>query len=97
MPSADKATNANDMYVSARLTTAGLDGGKPVKVSQETDVHWRAPGDQNKLTAGSFNWRMVFDVELGQLGQRPNRMTLECWDKDPMTFSKDFLGSAEVD
>ena len=40
---------------------------------------------------------MVFDVELGQLGQRPNNLTLECWDKDPMTFSKDFLGSAEVD
>ena len=43
--------NMTDMYV--KCWPEGC-------TAQETDTHWRA-----KKGKGSFNWRMIFDVELG--------------------------------
>ena len=101
VPSADHITNMNDMFVSAHLTTAGPNGGKPLQQSQKTDTHWRAAGDRKKKTTGSFNWRMVFDVGLqtdpvAGTCCGPNRLSLKCWDKDPASLSNDLIGYANL-
>ena len=32
---------------------------------------------------------MVFDVELPMSEKSPNKLSIKCWDKDPMTFSNE--------
>ena len=32
---------------------------------------------------------MVFDVELPLSETSPSKLSIKCWDKDPMTFSND--------
>lgn len=92
IPALDVLTNMNDMFINAELTTVGIQNGKPDRTMRETDVHWRAKGNK-----GSFNWRMKFDVELPMSGKSPNKLTLKCLDKDPMTFSEDMIGYADID
>ncbi len=91
VPALDVLTNMNDMFINAQLTTVGMQNGKPDRAMRETDVHWRAKGNK-----GSFNWRMKFDVELPLGEGSPSRLTLKCLDKDPMTFSEDLIGCADI-
>ena len=51
VPAADSFENMSDLFVKA-----WPEGCDPA----ETDTHWRA-----KKGKGSFNWRLLFDVELG--------------------------------
>ena len=91
VPALDAMSKQNDMFFSAQLTTTGPDNGKPDKVEQETDVHWRS-----KHGKGSFNWRMVFDVQLPTSDHSPDKLSIKCYDKDPLTFSNDLIGYTEI-
>ena len=51
VPAMDTLENMSDLFV--KVWPEGCD-------PQETDTHWRC-----KKGKGSFNWRMLFDVELG--------------------------------
>ena len=74
----------NDLYAKS-----WLEGQRP----QTTDTHWRS-----KNGIGSFNWRMVWDVELvpgSRLWKFPY-FHLQLWDKDLLKYN-DCIGEATVD
>lgn len=76
VPSQD-IEDCSDLYVT------GMVGEK----QQKTDVHFRA-----QKGAGSFNWRMVWDVELPL---KDPSITFQIWDKD--FFSpNDFISEASM-
>jgi hypothetical protein len=67
--------NMTDMYVQVRP-----EGCK----EQQTDTHWRA-----KKGKGSFNWRMLFDVELGHntRSMKFPHLSLQIWDRDLLKYN----------
>ena len=84
VPAQDSFENMSDLFIK------GILEGCPT--IQETDTHWRAKGGK-----GSFNWRLIFDVELG-----PNTrawkfpyLKLQIWDRDVLKWS-DCAGEATI-
>jgi hypothetical protein len=78
----DKLTHASDLFVRAVLTglppnATGAPGSRVSRTTEETDTHWRVRHGE-----GSFNWRMVFPVELPM---KEARLTLSVWDNDIIT------------
>lgn len=67
--------NMTDMYVQVRPEGCA---------EQTTDTHWRA-----KKGKGSFNWRMLFDVELGHntRSMKFPYLSLQLWDKDLLKYN----------
>jgi hypothetical protein len=67
--------NMTDMYVQVRPEGCA---------EQTTDTHWRA-----KKGKGSFNWRMIFDVELGHntRSMKFPYLSLQLWDKDLLKYN----------
>ena len=63
-------------------------GQRVTRNESETDTHWRARGG-----GGSFNWRLVYNVELPV---KQARMRLQAWDRDLIT-PNDFIGTAQLD
>eukprot|EP00298_Acanthocystis_sp_HF-20_P010837 c19077_g1_i1.p1 GENE.c19077_g1_i1~~c19077_g1_i1.p1 ORF type:complete len:1291 (+),score=523.40 c19077_g1_i1:39-3875(+) len=70
-----------DMYVSVELQ------GNAQTQKKDTDIHWRASDGK-----GSFNYRIVFDVELPM--KKP-RLTFQVWDQD-IIGSNDALGEVTI-
>ena len=89
MPAMDPLTRANDMYVASELTILEEGDRIPTTIQQETDTHWSAKDGE-----GHFNWRLVYDVPLPQV--KPPRFILKVWDRDPLTFSSDLIGTADL-
>jgi len=60
---------------------------------QETDTHWRA-----KKGKASFNWRLLFDVELGQSTRAMKfpYLHLQLWDRDIVKWN-DCAGEGAID
>lgn len=67
--------NMTDMYVQVRPEGCA---------EQQTDTHWRA-----KKGKGSFNWRMLFDVELGHntRAMKFPYLSLQIWDRDLLKYN----------
>ena len=67
--------NMTDMYVQVRPEGC---------TEQQTDTHWRA-----KKGKGSFNWRMLFDVELGHntRAMKFPYLSLQIWDRDLLKYN----------
>ena len=70
----DSLTNMNDTYVEVSLHGAE---------TQSTDIHWRAKGGK-----ASWNYRLLFDVKLGE--NEPTykfpHLGLKMWDKDVLKY-----------
>jgi len=79
----DPFTKMNDLYITGTLEA----GGEFKTVREETDVHLRAKGGK-----GSFNWRMVFPIELPL--QQPV-FKLQAFDKD--LIGQDNIGETVID
>lgn len=76
--------NMTDMYV--KCWPEGCNG-------QETDTHWRA-----KKGKGSFNWRFIFDVELGHntRAMKFPHLHFQLWDRDILKWN-DCLAEGAID
>ena len=83
--SMDVLEDMNDMYIKCWLE--GCDG------VQETDTHWRS-----KKGAGSFNWRLIFDVMLGTntKAMKFPYLHLQVWDKDLLKWN-DLIAEQTLD
>ena len=81
-------TSMNDLYFSGHMLSKA--NKKLNEQKQETDTHWRA-----KEGKGEFNWRFVYDFEVDQQlpVARPCSFTLKAWDRDPIQFKSDLLGT----
>jgi hypothetical protein len=75
VPAMDSLENMSDLYV-----RAWPEGCTP----QETDTHWRA-----KKGKASWNWRLLFDVELGHntRAMKFPYMYVQLWDRDLLKYS----------
>ena len=76
--------NMTDMYV--KCWPEGCKG-------KETDTHWRA-----KKGKGSFNWRFIFDVELGHntRAMKFPHLHFQLWDRDILKWN-DCLAEGAID
>lgn len=84
VPPMDSLEGMSDLFVKA-----WPEGSDP----QETDTHWRC-----KKGKASFNWRMLFDVELGH-NTRPMKfpyLHLQLWDRDILKWN-DCAGEGVID
>ena len=84
--------NMNDLFVAGKLLALGAK-----EQSSETDTHWRA-----KEGTGSFNYRLLYDVELPSnpaeiKAEKPCRLTLTAWDRDPVLMKKEMIGLVQID
>lgn len=77
MPNSD-IEGVSDLYV-----TGTFNG-----VQCKTDTHFRAQNGK-----GSFNWRMIWDVELPR--NDTSELTFQVWDKDYFSMD-DFIGEVRV-
>ena len=80
----DTLEQMNDLYV-----TAWLEGTD----KQNTDVHWRA-----KKGKGSWNHRMIFEVELGHSTQTMKfpYLHIQMWDQDVLKWN-DIIAECTID
>jgi hypothetical protein len=84
VPAMDELEGMSDLYVKC-----WPEGSKP----QETDTHWRA-----KKGKASWNWRMLFDVELGHSTRAMKfpYFHLQLWDRDLLKWN-DCAGEGTID
>eukprot|EP01038_Epipyxis_sp_PR26KG_P004421 gene4421-6250_t len=84
VPPMDSLEGMSDLYVKC-----WPEGCKP----QETDTHWRC-----KRGKASFNWRLLFDVELGHSTRAMKfpYLHLQLWDRDLLKWS-DCAGEGVID